>query len=505
MTSALNSLLAGTAGLGDCVGRAPQPEAAPPERDGPAMLGLYISVPFCRAKCTFCNFASGVYPVSAMPAYVDALIRQVRSAPAWAAAHGLVLPRRVDTVYLGGGTPSLLPPELIGRLFAALREVFVVAPDAEITLEAAPLQLEPETLEAAQCAGVNRVSFGVQSFVEDEARATARMHTGEQALAELRRVRTAGIAHLSADLIAGLPGQTRASWEFSLATLVGAPLDHASVYMFELDEDSRLGAEALRGGLRFGAGLLPTDDAVADWYNLACEQLGEAGLKQYEISNFARSGGRSRHNERYWLRRPYLGLGVDAHSMLECDQSNQYDQLPGRPPGQVTGARFAVGDGLQTFLDGETWANPERLSARDALEECWFLGLRRGAGVSLHELEQQFGAAALRPYRPIVCDLMTDGLLVSGCISDLVANPVADPVVDPVVDIDDCVAGLRAGLEAGLEAGAGPGFGPGLGRELGHGLGQGDRVCLSARGRLLSNEVFANLILSDPGLSNQVR
>ncbi len=360
-------------------------------------LGIYISVPFCRAKCTFCNFASGVYPASAMPAYVAAVVRQLRAARGWAEARGLVLPQAVDTVYLGGGTPSLLPPELVRALFKAIGDEFDMAPNAEITLEAAPLQLEPATLEEARAHGVNRVSFGVQSFVDGEARATARTHSGAEALAEIARVRAAGVAHVSADLIAGLPGQTGASWSYSVARLAEAPLDHASVYMFECDEDSRLGAEALRGGARFGAGLLPHEDAVADWYSQACDTLGAQGLEQYEISNFAREGGRSRHNERYWLRAPYLGLGVDAHSMLR--------------DGDGRAARFAVGDGLQGFLDAPVFGEPDRLTRAAELEESWFLGLRRNDGVSLAALTREFGATAVAGYRPALDGLREDGLL----------------------------------------------------------------------------------------------
>ena len=389
-------------------------------------VGLYISVPFCRAKCTFCNFASGVYPLSAMPAYVAALTAQLRGAHARAGANGLCLPRHVDTIYLGGGTPSLLPPELLRELFMAIRDEFDVDGDAEITLEAAPLQLEPVTLEAAQQAGVNRVSFGVQSFVEGEARATARTHSGQQALAEIARMHAAGVPHVSADLIAGLPGQTGASWAVSVEALADAQLDHASVYMFELDEDSRLGAEALRGGLRFGAALLPIDDAVADWYGQACERLGNAGLSQYEISNFARAGGKSRHNERYWRRAPYLGIGVDAHSMLRTEAG--------------AAARFAVGDTLDSYLAGGSWSAPEVLTPREELEECWFLGLRRSAGVSLAGLQRQFGMEAVRAYLPAVRQLVEDGLL-------------------RYIDVDTA-----------------------------------DTVALTARGNLLSNDVFGALL-----------
>jgi oxygen-independent coproporphyrinogen-3 oxidase len=418
-------------------------------------LGIYISVPFCRAKCTFCNFASGVYPVSSMPAYVDALCRQVQSAAAWAVSHGLHLPRRVDTVYLGGGTPSLLPPALVQQLFGALRSSFNLDPNAEITLEAAPLQLDPPTLDAAMRAGVNRVSFGVQSFVEGEARATARMHSGQQALAEFARVRAAGIRHISADLIAGLPGQTHASWATSLAMLADAPLDHASVYMFELDEDSRLGAEALRGGTRFGAGLLPHEDVVADWYALSCDHLHAAGLVQYEISNFAREGGRSRHNERYWLRRPYLGFGVDAHSMLTTASQS----------GPEKAARFSVGDSLPGYLEGAGWSEIETLGWQQELEECWFLGLRRTAGVSLRQLVNRFGTEVLDPYQQRLNALIDAGLLQSTSQSGSAVSPDLGPDVSPA-------AKVAAGFW--------------------------DRtIALTLRGRLLSNDVFSALLLDE--------
>ncbi len=360
-----------------------------------------------------------------MPAYIAAVIRQLREARAWAANQDLIL-EDVDTVYLGGGTPSLLPPELFRRLFSAIRDEFAVEPAAEITLEAAPLQLDPATLEAAQACGVNRVSFGVQSFVDGEARAAARTHTGAEALRELARVRAAGIRHLSADLIAGLPGQTGASWSRSLEALVTAPVDHASIYMFEIDEDSRLGAEALAGGIRYGAHLLPHEDAVADWYTQACESLGTQGLSQYEISNFARPGGQSRHNERYWLRKPYLGLGVDAHSMLR--------DAEGRA------ARFAVGDELAPYLTDPAFTCLDRLTRGQELEEAWFLGLRRNAGVSLAALEREFGPDAVTVYRPALADLQAADLLT---------------------------------LEASIAR-------------------------LTQRGRLLSNEVFSALLLGEP-------
>src|ERR1035441_6186318 len=281
-------------------------------------LGLYISIPFCRSKCTYCNFASGVYPKSQHARYVDRLIEDLSSARQWAARMAVALPRRVDTVYLGGGTPSLLAPELLARLFAAMRAEFDLEPDAEITVECAPGQLADEALEALVRAGVNRVSLGVQSFIDREAAVSGRLHSRSIAMDDIRRLRAAGIANLSLDLIAGLAGQTFASWEESLAALAEYGVPHASVYMLEVDEDSRLGREMLAGGGRYHAGLVPNDDAIARMYSLAIERLAGVGLGKYEISNFCRPGFASRHNLRYWHRQPYLGLGLDASSMLRA-------------------------------------------------------------------------------------------------------------------------------------------------------------------------------------------
>src|ERR1700738_3700925 len=240
-------------------------------------LGLYISVPFCRSKCTYCNFASGVYPASEHARYVVRLMEEMAGAGAWAAAMGVVLPRRVDTVYLGGGTPSLLEPELIGQLFGAMRREFDLTPDAEITVECAPGQIADPTLEALAAAGVNRVSLGVQSFIDKEAASSGRLHKRAMVLHDLRRLRAAGIADLNLDLIAGLAGQTFASWEVSLAVRLDADVPHASVYMLEVDEDYRLGREMLAGGARYHAELVPGDDAIARMYERALERLGAAG------------------------------------------------------------------------------------------------------------------------------------------------------------------------------------------------------------------------------------
>jgi oxygen-independent coproporphyrinogen-3 oxidase len=363
-------------------------------------LGLYISIPFCRSKCTYCNFASGVYPASEHARYVDRMIEDLAAAPAWAERMGVVLPRRVDTVYLGGGTPSLLAAELLARLFAAVRGKFDLEPDAEITVECAPGQLADQTLEALVAVGVNRVSLGVQSFVDSEARASGRLHNRAVVLSDVMRLRAAGISNLNVDLIAGLPGQTFASWEESLEGLADVGIPHASVYMLEVDQDSRLGREVMAHGARYHADLVPSDDAIVQMYLLAVERLDKAGLEQYEISNFCRSGKESQHNLRYWQRRPYLGLGLDASSMLAADDDHRV-------------LRSTTTDDLTAYLAGSEPVETSWLTRAQQHEEAWFLGLRLNAGVDVAAVQREFGEAMVAPALQAVARLAENGLLSS--------------------------------------------------------------------------------------------
>lgn len=369
-------------------------------------LGLYISIPFCRSKCTYCNFASGVYPASEHARYVDRLIAEMAEAGAWAGRMGVELPRRVDTVYLGGGTPSLLAPELLMHLFKAVRAEFDLEPDAEITVECAPGQLLDEVLNALVALGVNRVSLGVQSFIDREAAGCGRHHSRAIVLEDIARLRAAGILNLNVDLIAGLPGQTLASWEKSLEVLAVTAVPHASVYMLEVDEDSRLGREVLGGGARYHAGLVPTDDVIVQMGSAAIEGLKQVGLGQYEISNFSRPGMESRHNLRYWQRRPYLGLGLDASSMLR--ELPEEDRI-----GAARVLRSTTTDDLKAYLSGAEPVETTWLALAQQHEEAWFLGLRLNAGVEVAAVEREFGAAMVAPALEVVARLIETGLLVS--------------------------------------------------------------------------------------------
>ncbi len=359
-------------------------------------LGLYISIPFCRAKCTFCNFASGVFPLSESDRYLDRVARELGESQGRAGAAGWHLPAELGSVYLGGGTPSTLTPGQLRRLFAAVRENFEILPTAEITIECAPGQITPKFLEAMVEVSTTRASLGVQSLVDSEAAATGRTHTRSVVQDDVRRLHQAGLA-VNIDLIAGLPGQTRASWEESLEALASLDVAHASIYMFEVDEDSRLGRELIGGGVRYGAGLVPTDDTVAAMYERGCERLEQMGLFQYEISNFARPGAESAHNLRYWHREPYLGVGLDAHSMLRTRN------------GQAV--RFGNTDDLSTYLEGRSALEPVHLDRTAELEEAWFLGLRLNKGVSLAAIEQAFGPSALAEAWPVLDRLLAEALL----------------------------------------------------------------------------------------------
>jgi oxygen-independent coproporphyrinogen-3 oxidase len=366
-------------------------------------LGLYISIPFCRSKCTYCNFASGVYPAGEHARYVERVIEDLRAAGDWAARMGVELPRCVDTVYLGGGTPSLLAPDLLHRLFAAMRAEFDFEANAEITVECAPGQISDEALGALYAVGVNRASLGVQSFIDREAQVSGRLHNRSMVVEDIRRLRGAGIANLNLDLIAGLAGQTLSSWDESLEVLAECGVPHASVYMLEVDGDSRLGREMLGGGARYYAEQVPTDDAIAQMYSVAIERLPAAGLGQYEISNFSPPGFESRHNLRYWRRRPYLGLGLDASSMLR--------EVSGAGSDHVF--RSTTTENLGAFLEGAEAAETAWLSLARQHEEAWFLGLRLNAGVDVDELESEFGPELVTRAMEVVGRMMEDGLVMA--------------------------------------------------------------------------------------------
>ena len=361
-------------------------------------LGLYISVPFCRTKCTYCNFASDVFSRAVFQKYVDRVCDEISRADQSAEQVGGRFERTVDSIYFGGGTPTLLDVAQLERIFVNVRQNFELRPDVEITVECAPGTLSEDVIAALVRCGVNRVSLGVQSFVDREAASVGRLHKRDVVLDDFARLRNAGISNINVDLIAGLPHQTRESWEYSLDELIASGVPHASVYMLEVDEDSRLGRELMAGGQKYHAHFVPDDDLTADMYEVACDRLNAAGIQQYEISNFARGGFESKHNLKYWTRQPYLGFGVDAHSMLASTNVN----------GAV---RFSNPDALEKYVAG----NPPTISVIDSnaeLEEVFFLGLRLNRGVDLAQLKNDFGKSAIASYAESISELVSAGLLV---------------------------------------------------------------------------------------------
>ena len=370
-------------------------------------LGIYISVPFCRTKCSYCNFASDVFSKAVCEKYVERVCVDIARSRQTAEEMGGIWENAVDSIYLGGGTPTVLDPDQLKRMFDAVRSEYSVAADAEVTVECAPGTLMPQVLETLLRCGVNRMSLGVQSFIDKEAAAVGRLHKRATILDDIARLRTAGISNINVDLIAGLPHQTAESWLESLRETVATGAPHVSVYMLEVDDESRLGRELIAGGTRYHAHFVPDDETVADFYGIACEALNTAGIAQYEISNFARDGFESRHNLKYWTRQPYLGFGVDAHSMLQSVAP------------ETDAVRFSTSDSLEKYTS-ETGIQKTVVSRPNALEESFFLGLRLNRGIDLREIAEKFGCDSVAQVHPMIKQLELDGLMdASGNVARL--------------------------------------------------------------------------------------
>jgi oxygen-independent coproporphyrinogen III oxidase len=331
-------------------------------------LGVYIQVPFCQSRCTYCNFHTGVVTRDRYIPYASAICREIESSEL---AEGFT----ADTVYFGGGTPSLLDPALLARIMDTLRKT-TAAQLTEVTLEADPETISPQKAAGWLAAGFNRISLGAQSFHDRELQTAGRMHRREDVYRAVESLRAAGFRNISVDLIAGLPHQTRESWESSVAQLVRLLPEHVSVYMLEIDEDSRLGREALAGGSRYSAEAIPDDDAMADFYDYAAARLATAGYDHYEISNWGLPGRHSQHNLKYWRREPYLGLGAGAHSFN----------------GSQRWANVHEPDRYVTLVErgGSAREQLANVFPPDALSEEFFLGLRQLEGIDFERIEREY-------------------------------------------------------------------------------------------------------------------
>ena len=495
--------------------------------DNSMPLGLYISVPFCRTKCSYCNFASDVFSKSAYENYVARLLEDIansrRLASELGCALGSALDDTADSIYLGGGTPSILDAPQLLRIFAVLRGHFAVTPDAEITVECAPGTLTPALIETLLQCGVNRVSLGVQSFVDREAQSVGRLHKRTTVIEEIGRLREAGIGNINIDLIAGLPHQTAESWVFSVSETIATDVPHVSIYMLEVDEDSRLGRELIAGGARYHAHFVPDDDATADFYQQACRMLDSAGIAQYEISNFARvappsQNNESRHNLKYWTRQPYVGFGVDAHSMLPlvwgrapspvrvgtaalgcpAERSSAVARTPSNAGFAIAvdrieadrhqAVRFATPDSLDAYMNRASHTVTP-ISAQAAIEESFFLGLRLNCGIDLDRLRTEFVPEFIPEFRPA-------GLLNMNCHPDPELVEGEGPAVcQKSAQTADSLSPLRHTFSQDAIAT----WESAITQCLQEGLleQQGTTVRLTARGRLLSNEVFARFLTEE--------
>jgi oxygen-independent coproporphyrinogen-3 oxidase len=358
-------------------------------------LGVYIQVPFCQTRCTYCNFHTGVVARDRYRPYANAVRREI--AESFASGPSQLSAAKIDTVYMGGGTPSLLEPVALAQIIQALRSSGSVVSDArdvELTLEADPETISSEKADAWRAAGFNRISLGVQSFDDRVLQAAGRLHRREHIFSANAALGSAGITNVSMDLIAGLAHQTAQSWQESLDELLQIRPEHVSIYMLEIDEGSRLGNEVLSSGSRYSANDLPTDDESSEYYGLACERLDAAGYDHYEISNWALPGRRSRHNLKYWQRVPYLGFGAGAHSF---DGSKRWSN---------------VHDAANYVSLIEQGSSPreqiESVTQDQALEEEIFLGLRQLDGIDLARIEREYDAATLHDR---VKFLQTQGLV----------------------------------------------------------------------------------------------
>jgi oxygen-independent coproporphyrinogen-3 oxidase len=334
-------------------------------------LGIYVQVPFCQTKCTYCNFHTGVVSHDRYQPYANAVCREVSGA---AEARRL----SADTIYFGGGTPSLLDPGALAKILDALRANYSFE-TPEITLEADPETITPEKSKSWLAAGFNRISLGVQSFYDRELQATGRMHRRADIARATEALRAAGFDNVSMDLIIGLPHQARESWEQSISDLLDLRPEHISIYMLEVDEGSHLGKESLAGGTRYSAAAIPGDDMQAEFHDSACTRLASAGYDHYEISNWALPGRRSRHNLKYWKREPYLGVGAGAHSFDgKTRWANAHDSAK-----YVAMIEQGISPREQIEL-----VTPEQ-----ALEEEFFLGLRQLDGIDMSRIECDYASA----------------------------------------------------------------------------------------------------------------
>ncbi len=335
-------------------------------------LGIYVQIPFCPSKCSFCNFSSGVASARLIEDYFRALQKEIEGLPNFIGQQRIpvdFVSLPVETIYLGGGTPPLLGADAVIRLVQRLHQHFNCANLAEFTMEVTPGSADLDFLHEVHDAGVNRLSIGAQTFIDRELRVVGRLHNAEQIRRQVTAARQSGFENIGLDLIGGLPYQTQKSWNRSLEQTAKLRPEHVSVYLFEIDEKSRLGGEVLQQGDRYHAAQVPSEDFMAKAYEQAQDFLSAEGYRQYELSNFALPGRESIHNCKYWRLQPYLGLGAGAHSF---DGARRWSN-------EVAPEAY-----IRKINNFESPIVESReLTRKELLEEYFFTGLRQCDGVTL--------------------------------------------------------------------------------------------------------------------------
>lgn len=355
--------------------------------------GVYLHIPFCRSRCSYCDFATGMFESGLADRYVNALVKEIAE---W---REVEKPAKVDTIFFGGGTPSLLTPAQIERILKAVRDRFEAIDGAEVTIELNPGDggespaSRRETMREFRRAGINRASFGAQSFDDRELKQLGRTHSSADIAATLDHLRQAGFENISFDLIAGLPGQTLAGWQTNLAQALQLRPDHLSLYLLDVHEGTPL-ADQIRSGMR----PQPDDDLAGEMYQSMLDRVTGAGYQHYEISNFCLPGFASRHNTKYWAGAPYYGFGCSAHS---------FDGSRRRWANERAMAKYAQ------LIEQEKSAVVERTSLNEeaARSESIFLGLRLMRGLDLVDYRKRFGADLRDEYSTEVARLSEAGLI----------------------------------------------------------------------------------------------
>jgi oxygen-independent coproporphyrinogen-3 oxidase len=353
------------------------------------MLGLYLHIPFCSSICSYCNFNRGLFDEVLKTDYVEALAAEIRRGASFASEDD---PRAADTIFLGGGTPSLLEPDEIARLIGACRDSFDLAADVEVTLETNPETVTPARLAGFLEAGVNRISFGVQSFEAAELERLGRVHSAERARQVVGWARHAGFRNMSLDLMLWLPGQSFAAWLRNVDEAVALSPDHISLYLLELYPNA-----PLKEAMARQAWSQAPDDEAADMYLAGLDRLEQAGFEQYEISNVARPGFLSRHNVKYWQSGDWLGFGCGAHSTSG-------------------GVRWQNVSGTRDYIERlraerDPAGERRRLSPEERLEEALFTGLRLTAGIDRDEFRGRFGVDPWHRYGTALQSFVDEGLV----------------------------------------------------------------------------------------------